>query len=164
MTEFTLNYFFKDPLSSKTVRFWGTGGLDFNTFILSGHSSAPVSLLSSHRFICHLGLLFCASCCYSSSIYLRSCLIFWLVVCVCVCVCVLVPQSCPTLCNPMDYSLPDSSVHGILQARIPEWVTTLFSKGSQPRDQIWLSCITGRFFTWFWEALVIYRSCLHIGD
>ena len=41
-------------------------------------------------------------------------------VCVCVCVCVLVPQSCLTLCNPMDCSLPESSVHGILQARILE--------------------------------------------
>ena len=38
--------------------------------------------------------------------------------CVCVCVCVLVTQSCPTLCDPMDYNLPGSSVHGILQARI----------------------------------------------
>ena len=75
MTEFTLKYFFKDPLSSNTVRLWGTGGLDFNTFILSGHNSAPVSLLSRHRFICHLGLPFCASCCYSSSIYLWSYLI-----------------------------------------------------------------------------------------
>ena len=37
-------------------------------------------------------------------------------------VCVLVAQSCPTLCNPMDCSLPASSVHGILQARILEWV------------------------------------------
>ena len=36
--------------------------------------------------------------------------------------CVLVAQSCPTLCDPMDYSPPDSSVHGILQARILEWV------------------------------------------
>ena len=33
---------------------------------------------------------------------------------------VLVPQSCPTLCDPMDYNLPDSSVHGILQARVLE--------------------------------------------
>ena len=39
-------------------------------------------------------------------------------VCVCVCVCVCVTQFCPTLCDPMDYSLPGSSVHGILQARI----------------------------------------------
>ena len=49
-------------------------------------------------------------------------------VCVCVCVCVLVAQSCLTLCDPMDCSLPGSSVHGILQARILEWVA--FSRGS----------------------------------
>ena len=40
----------------------------------------------------------------------------------CVCVCMLVGQSCPTLCDPMDYGLPGSSVCGILQARILEWV------------------------------------------
>ena len=45
-------------------------------------------------------------------------------------------QSCPTLCDPMDYSLPGSSVHGILQARIGEWVAIPFSRGSSPpRDQ-----------------------------
>ena len=38
--------------------------------------------------------------------------------------------SCPTLCDPMDYSLPGSSVHGILQARVLEWVVTFFSRGS----------------------------------
>ena len=43
-------------------------------------------------------------------------------VCVCVCVCVCVAQSCPTLCNPMDCSLPGFSVHGILQAGVLEWV------------------------------------------
>ena len=42
---------------------------------------------------------------------------------------VLVTQSCPTLCNPMDCSLPGSSVHGILQTRILEWVTMPFSRG-----------------------------------
>ena len=40
----------------------------------------------------------------------------------------LVPQSCLTLCDPMDCSLPGSSVHGILQARILEWVAVPFSK------------------------------------
>ena len=40
------------------------------------------------------------------------------------------PQSCSTLCNPMDCSLPGSSVHGILQARIVEWVVMLSSRGS----------------------------------
>ena len=45
-------------------------------------------------------------------------------ICVCVCVCSSVHQSCPTLCDPMDYNLPDSSVHGIFQAR--RWVTCHF--------------------------------------
>ena len=52
---------------------------------------------------------------------------------------------CPTLCDPMDCSPPGSSVHGILQARILEWVAISFSRGSsQPRDRTWVSCIAGR--------------------
>ena len=48
-----------------------------------------------------------------------------------------------TLCNSMDWSLPDSPVHGILQARILEWVAMPFSKGSSwPRDQALVSCIS----------------------
>ena len=39
-------------------------------------------------------------------------------------------QSCPTLSDPMDYSMPGSSVRGILQARILEWVAISFSRGS----------------------------------
>ena len=45
-----------------------------------------------------------------------------------VCVCVLVSQSCPTLCDPMDYSPAGSAVHGILQAKILEWVAIPFSQ------------------------------------
>ena len=60
---------------------------------------------------------------------------------------VLVTQSCPNLCNPMDCSLPGFSVHGILQTRLLEWIAISFSRGSsQPRDQTWVSRITGRFF------------------
>ena len=60
---------------------------------------------------------------------------------------VLVAQ-CPTLCNPMDCSPPDASVHGILQARILEWVATPFSRGSsQPKDWTLISYIAGGFFT-----------------
>ena len=60
----------------------------------------------------------------------------------------LVAYSCLTLCNPKDYSLPGSSVHGILQARILEWVAISFSRGSSwSRDWAWVSCIAGRFFT-----------------
>ena len=61
---------------------------------------------------------------------------------------VLVAQLCPTLCDPVDYSSPDSSVHGILQARILEWVAIPFSRGSsQLRDGTWVSLIAGRLFT-----------------
>ena len=59
-------------------------------------------------------------------------------------------ESFLTLCNPMDHSPPGSSVHGILQARILEWVAIPFSRESfQPRNQIWVSCIAGRFFFFF---------------
>ena len=54
------------------------------------------------------------------------------------------------MCNRMDYSLPGSSVHGILQARIPEWVAMPSSRGSsQPRDRMYSSCDSciGFFFT-----------------
>ena len=48
----------------------------------------------------------------------------------------------------MDCSLPGSSVHGISQARILEWVAISFSRGSSPpRDQIHVSCLAGRVFT-----------------
>ena len=60
----------------------------------------------------------------------------------------LIAQSCLTLCDPMDCSPPGSSLHGILQTRILEWVAISFSRGlSQPRNQTWVSCIAGRFFT-----------------
>ena len=70
-------------------------------------------------------------------------------------------QLCPILCNTLDCSPPGSSVHGILQARILEWVAISFSRGSsRPRD--WkcisrVSCIAGGFFTcWtIWEAQVL---------
>ena len=53
-----------------------------------------------------------------------------------------VSQSCPTLCDPMDYT-----AHGILQARILKWVAFPFSRGSsQPRGWTQISCIAGRFF------------------
>ena len=75
------------------------------------------------------------------------------------CYCCLVTKSCPTLCNPMDYSPPGSSVHGISQARILEWVAVSFSRGSSflvllyhyidPR----LRCQT-HFMIWLWEVLL----------
>ena len=76
----------------------------------------------------------------------------------------LVTQSCLTLCNRMDCSPSGSSVHGILQARILEWVAIPFSRRSSwPREQIWVSCLAGRLFT-IWanrEAPYIYTH-IHI--
>ena len=70
-----------------------------------------------------------------------------LVFCVCVCVCE-VAQLCLTLCDPMVYSLPGSSVHGILQARVLDWVAISFSRGSsRPMDQAQVSCLASRRFT-----------------
>ena len=61
---------------------------------------------------------------------------------------VLVTQLCPTLCKLMDCSPSGSSVHGILQARILEWIAIPFSKGSpQPRNQTQVFNTAGRFFT-----------------
>ena len=61
-------------------------------------------------------------------------------------------QLCLILCDPIECSPPGSSVHGILQATILEWVAIPFSRGfSWPRDWTQVSCIAGRFFT-IWAA------------
>ena len=62
--------------------------------------------------------------------------------------CCLVAQSCLTPWNTMDCRPPGSSVYGISQARILEWVVIFFSRGSsQPRDWTQASCLAGGFFT-----------------
>ena len=59
-----------------------------------------------------------------------------------------VAQSCPTLCDPMDCSLPGSSVHGIFQARVLEWgAIAFFGRSFWPRDWTRVSRIVGRRFT-----------------
>ena len=90
--------------------------------------------------------------------YFISGIILNIFICVCACA-----QVCLTLCDPMDCSPPDSSVHGILQARILEWVTVLFSKGSsQPRDRTLVSCIAGGFST-IWATREAYLMVLFWG-
>ena len=71
-----------------------------------------------------------------------------------------VAQSCPTLWNPMDCSLPGSSLHGIFQARVLEGVAISFSRGSsQPRDQARVSRIAGRQFTlWATREVLTQRE------
>ena len=64
------------------------------------------------------------------------------------CVCVLSRSVVSDSCDPIDCSLPGSSVRGILQARILEWVAISFCRGSfRPRNRTWGSCIAGRLFT-----------------
>ena len=69
-----------------------------------------------------------------------------------------VAQWCPTLCDPMHYSLSGSSIHGIFQARVLEWIAISFSRGSsRPRNRPRVSPIAGRHFIvwartqWMWE-------------
>ena len=83
----------------------------------------------------------------------------------CACLHAKLLQYCPTLCIPMHCSLLGSSVHGILQARIVEWVAMLSSRGSS-RLRSWTSlscssCIAGRFFTTEPQGMpkVIYVHC-----
>ena len=82
-------------------------------------------------------------------------------------------QLCPTLGDPVDSSLPGSSLHGILQARILEWAAISFSRGSsQPRDQTRISCIAGRRFTlwtireaqWLIQFSSVTQSCPTLCD
>ena len=76
---------------------------------------------------------------------------------------VLITQLCLTLCDPMDWGLPGSSLQGILQARILEWIAIPFFRGSsQPRDWTLVSHIAGKFFI-IWairEAKDIYLISL----
>ena len=94
---------------------------------------------------------------------------------------VFVSQLCPSLCDSMDYSPPGSSVHGVLQERILEWVKIPFSRGSsQPKDWTCVFCIAGRFFIawaprdginegplagkYFWKKFLIGREEDHTGN
>ena len=74
-----------------------------------------------------------------------------------------VTQLCPTLCDSVDYSLSGSSVHGIFQAGVLEWVAISFSrKSSQPRDWTWASRTAGRHFTiWATRDFLIPRVSLN---
>ena len=75
---------------------------------------------------------------------------------------VLVTQLCLTLCDSMDCSPPGSSVYGILQARILEWVAISFSKESSwPSNRTCVSCIAGRFFTnWATREAPLWCICI----
>ena len=84
-------------------------------------------------------------------------------ICVSICMPCSVSQSCPTLCDPMDCSLPGSSVHGVSKARILEWIAISSSRGSshpgiKPRSSEW----AGSFFTTKLPGKPIYLYSLYI--
>ena len=115
----------------------------------SGAGEERTPLWWSPLYLDHLAVVFF----FEDVRYSRSGLLPFIVLCVCMCVCsqwvkVLVSQSCLTLWDPMDCSLPGPSILGILQARLLEWVAIPFSRGSSlPQDRTWVSCISGRLFT-----------------
>ena len=73
-------------------------------------------------------------------------------------------QSCPTLCDPMNCSLPGSSVHGTLQARILEWVAMPSSKGSFQPVSLMFPALAGRYCTTCatWETLFNHSYAIFI--
>ena len=91
--------------------------------------------------ICNIGLPFV--------VYLLEIAKKWVkLLCIACCCYRLVAKSCLIHCNPMGCSLPGSSIHGISQTRILQWVAISFTRGSSwPRDQTCISCIAGGFFT-----------------
>ena len=74
------------------------------------------------------------------------------------CCCCLVAKPCPSLCNPMDCHPPGSSVYGISQAKILEYVAISFSRGSSwPRDRTLIFCI-GRWILYHWTAKEVLHT------
>ena len=131
--------------------------IDYCCFVAKSHLTLKpcLTLLKPHGLEVKLVLLFP---CYSQEHILRSLapkelfplgylLRIYMLYSVYVCVCMPAKslQSCTTLCNPMDCSPPVSLVHGVLQARILEWVAISSYRGSSlPRDQTCISCIGRR--------------------
>ena len=117
----------------------------------------------SHFVVLHfLGMvLITASCTMSqTSIHISSGTLSDLISWICLSLPLLVAHLCPTLCDPMGCSPPGSSVHGILQARILEWVAMPFSReSSRPRYQTFVSCIAGRFCT-IWATNEALKSVI----
>ena len=99
---------------------------------------ALVFIICSNRFLSKLLICYLKNkqACHPADTFV-DCKYFWYIL-----------QSCPTLCDPMDCSLSGSSVHGIFQARVLEWVAISFSRGSsRPRNRTWVSHTASRHFT-----------------
>ena len=108
------------------------------------------ALFTYHKFggnrVAWVCVWVCVCVCVCTCVCMHMCVCMHVCVCVCMHVCSVVSD-----CECMDCSQQVSSVHGIFQARILEWVAISFSRGSfQPRDRTYISyisCVVGRFFT-----------------
>ena len=129
------------------------------------HMFQGYSLNLSHSLIPLLcpqicSIFLCLECC-SADRFIS--IIFLDFLCVCVCRCVFLSQSCLALCDHIDCTWQDSSAHGILQARILELIAIPFFRGSSwPKDQTWVFCITGRFFT-VWATKEVPRFHIYVS-
>ena len=115
-----------------------------------------LSLCQYTQFFFHLTIQYILWQSYHVNTYSFSFILFFIFIYISIS---LVAQLCPTLCKPMDYSLPGSSIHGIFQARVLEWTAIFFSRGSyRPRDQARVSHIVGRGFT-VWATKKYIHIC-----
>ena len=125
--------------------FWGHRARDFRSFPWGLNGASPRADIYDYK-------LFCASTELQNLTVRGTCMFsIWCVCVIYACMHAKSLQSHLTLCDPVDCSPPGSSVHGILQSRILDWVAMPSSKGSsQPRDWTCVSCnscIAGGFFT-----------------
>ena len=133
----------------KTTWLHTPGCLGLGEWLLSLSESLRPFLYSSSMYSCHLFLISSGPLGPYNFYPLTSCV--WSEI----------AQSCPTLCKPMDCSLPGSSIHGIFKARILEWVAISFSRrSSRPRDWTQVSRIVGRHFT-LWATREVFNIILH---
>ena len=121
----------------------GECSLEIKRLLLLGRKT--MTKLDSILKTCH---------CFATKVHLFKTVFFFPVI-VFGCEWVIVVQSCLTLCNPMDWSLSGSSVHGFLQARLLEWVAISFSNGCQSwtinKAECWK---IDAFELWFWRRLL----------
>ena len=133
-------------------------GVRWNLTVVLIHLIDANEMISDAEYIFICLLVVCMSslenCLFISSVHFKN-QFFFLLSLNCLCSLYImswlaweVTQSCLILCDPIDCNLPGSSIHGIFQARVMEWVAISFCRGSsQLRDQTWVSCIAGRHFT-----------------
>ena len=105
----------------------------YSTYSIYSIFYAPSLFLNTHGYVCI----------HTHNTHIHIYILLGVLICLCVSHLVVL-----TLCDPMNCSPPGSSVHGIFQAIILEWVAISFSRGSSwPRDWTWVSRIVGRFFS-----------------